>query len=188
MTGCPTTSDAPLSAFKSEIQNNSKASIKQFQHLIEEDVSSIYSYRLLTDWLDRYLIPPLISHLSDLSAFGPGLLQVLYSADIDGCTVHIPCTQAENSTWHFPGARSEAAAEMEHFCADRQVRSLAHDVTKSGKPVAIKIPQNQTLPRNKAKLTQYSLKPSLPIKYQAPQNRLTRTSFTPSEIAFPRPN
>ncbi|TNN52669.1 hypothetical protein EYF80_037120 [Liparis tanakae] len=48
---------------------------------------------------------------------------VLYSADTDGRTVHIPGTQAENSTWHFPGAGLETG-EMEHSRTDRQPRSL----------------------------------------------------------------
>lgn len=130
-------------------------------------------YCFLTDWLDCCLVPPPISHLSNLSAFWLGLLQVLQSTDIDGCTVHIPCTQAENSTWHFPGAGLEAE-ETEHFCTDRQVQSFAHDMTKSRKPVAIKLLQNQGYPETiRAKRTDYSLKCSLSINYQALQNRLT---------------
>lgn len=96
------------------------------------------TYCSLTDWLDCWLIPPPVSHLSSLSAFWLGLLQVLYSADIDGCTVHIPCTQAENSTWHFPGAGLEAG-ETEHSRTDRQVQSLTYDTATSRKPVAVKI-------------------------------------------------
>lgn len=49
MTAGPTAPDAPLSAFKSAIQNNSRASAKQFKHLIEEDGASVSSSRLLTD-------------------------------------------------------------------------------------------------------------------------------------------
>lgn len=103
------------------------------------------------DWLDR----PWFDSTSPLPSLWPvsvlltgRMLQVLCSTDSDGCTVHIPCTQAENSTWHFLGAGSEVAAEMEHFRTDKQVWCFAHDVTKSRKPVGIKIPQNQTLPRS----------------------------------------
>lgn len=88
---------------------------------------------LWVDWLDDSF-----SHLSSLSALWLGLLQVLYSADTDGFTVHIPCTQAENSTWHFPGAGLQTG-ETEHSHTDRHVQNLTSDTLLPSKLLAVKL-------------------------------------------------
>lgn len=78
------------------------------------------------------------SHRSIPSAFRPRLLQLLHSADTDGFTVYIQPTQAENSTWHSPGAGLETG-EMEHSGSDRQLHNLIHDTVESRKAVAEKL-------------------------------------------------
>lgn len=90
----------------------------------------------LAAWTAGWFLLPSLQPVSVLTGAASGSL--LYSADTDGCTVHIPCTQAENSTWHFPGADWETG-ETEHSHTDRQVQSLTYDTVISRKLVAIKI-------------------------------------------------
>lgn len=90
-------------------------------------------------------------------------------------------------SWSRIGGGGEDVA-LSCWQAGLELRSWRDQIreTSGHKSPAEPNPAQKQLKQNSCKILKKN--PSLPKKYQAPQNRLTWTLFTPSEIAFPHPS